>query len=222
MSSQDQIVESVKRILNINESSLSKIWRKYQECDSGTISACRDENTPAQNSARTAKLKAALMGMGYSVTKINGVYIENYGTSKAKKVREVSFIVFDQNQTGALEQALRHLGAIYNQDSITYNSVKENAYYLIGTSRRPSSYPGYGKKVRLGKPMFGQSGEFHSTVNGRPFVFNECTSVNTHDYDDTLRKYHSWHGQVFKHIANQFLAINENEIDRIDSSMLED
>lgn len=223
----EQLIESVKRILDVNdtmitESSLSRLWKKYQECDSGTISACRGENTPEQNKKRTAKLKAALLGLGYSVTKINGVYIENYGKPNAKKVREVSFIVFDQHQTGGLELTLRTLGKAYRQDSITFNSVKDGSYYLIGTSRKPGLQPAFNQKIKLGKPMWGKSGEFHSTVNGRPFVFSESTSNDYHNFDDTLRNYHSWHGQALQRIGKEFMAIQESELDSLSDSMLEE
>lgn len=206
MSSQDQIVESVKRILNINESSLSRLWRKHQESDSGTITAFRGEYSKSENMARNAKLKAALLGAGYSVTAVDGVYIEQYGTSNAKRVKESSFIVFDQNKTGNLERDLKKLGEKYDQDSITFNSVEKNCYYLIGTSKREDSYPGYGKKIKLGKPMFGKDGEFYSSVNGRPFVFQESVSETFHNYDDTMRNYHTWHAQALKKVAQELLG----------------
>jgi hypothetical protein len=42
----------------------------------------------------------------------------------------------------------------------------------------PKGYPGYRKEVKLGKPMFGFDGEFHSKIRGRPFVFKECKNNN--------------------------------------------
>ncbi len=222
----EQLIESVNRILDTNtmitESSLSRLWKKYQDCDSGTISACRGENTPKQNKKRTAKLKAALIGLGYSVTKVNGVYIENYGKPNEKKVREVSFIVFDQHQTGGLELTLRTLGKAYRQDSVTFNSAKDGNYYLIGTSRKPGLSPAFNQRFKLGRPMWGKSGEFHSTVNGSPFVFSESTSTDYHNFDDTLRNYHSWHGQVLQRIGKEFMNIQESELDNIPDSMLEE
>lgn len=53
---------------------------------------------------RNSELKAALLGAGYSVTAIDGVYIEQYGTPNAKRVKEASFIVFDYKNTGKLKR----------------------------------------------------------------------------------------------------------------------
>lgn len=153
----------------LNESSLSRLYRKYKESDSGTISACRNENTKDKNNKRTLELKTTLIKLGYSVTTVNGTYTENYGTPNAVSVKEKSFIVFDKNNSGNLKNDLIKLGEKYNQDSITYSSVKDGVYYLIGTNHSDS--PGYHVEIKLGKPMFGKSGEFYSTIKGRPFVF---------------------------------------------------
>lgn len=196
------------QVKNLNESSLSRLWRKYQDSDSGTITAFRGEYSKDENMKRNAELKAALLGAGYSVTAVDGVYIENYGSKNEKRVKEKSFIVFDYNHTGKLKADLKKFGQKYDQDSITFNSVSEGKYYLIGTSKREDSYPGFGKEIKLGKPMFGKSGEFYSSVNGRPFVFeselNESISVHSHDYDDNLTKYSTWHIKVMKDKYREF------------------
>lgn len=166
----------------ITESSLSRLWRKYKECDSGTISACRGEMTPEENDARTKKLKDYLLNLGYSVTAVKGYYIENYGTPKERPVEEKSFIVFDQFKTGKLKKDLIRMGKHFNQDSITFNSVKDGNYYLIGTSPT-CEYPKFGEEVKLGKPMFGKDGEFHSRIRNRPFVF-EAPSEKVEEYYD--------------------------------------
>ena len=59
-------------------------------------------------------------------------------------------------------------------------------YYLISTNECEEGYPGVGKigvEVKLGKPIFGKDGEFHSKVNGRPFVFEDI-----YDRQETLLK----------------------------------
>ena len=33
--------------------------------------------------------------MGYGITKVSGIYIENYGSDNEIKIKEESFIVFD-------------------------------------------------------------------------------------------------------------------------------
>lgn len=193
---------------NLNESSLSRLWKKYQDSDSGTITAFRGEYSKKENLARNAELKAALLGAGYSVTSVDGVYIENYGSANEKPVKEKSFIVFDHKKTGKLKADLKRLGLRYDQDSITFNSVSDGNYYLIGTSKRDDSYPGFGKEIKLGKPMFGKSGEFHSSVKGRPFVFEETLAedYNPHAYNDVLTNYSTWHIKVLTNKAKELLA----------------
>lgn len=191
---------------NLNESSLSRLWKKYQDCDSGTITAFRGEYSKKENLARNAELKAALLGAGYSVTSIDGVYIENYGSANEKPVKEKSFIVFDHKKTGKLKADLKRLGLRYDQDSITFNSVSDGNYYLIGTSKREDSYPGFGKEIKLGKPMFGKSGEFHSSVKGRPFVFEETEDCSPHTYNDVLTNYSTWHIKILTNKAKELLT----------------
>ena len=189
-------------ISDMNESSLSRLWKKYQDCDSGTITAFRGEYSKKENLARNA-----VLGAGYSVTSIDGVYIENYGSANEKPVKEKSFIVFDHKKTGKLKADLKRLGLRYDQDSITFNSVSDGNYYLIGTSKREDSYPGFGKEIKLGKPMFGKSGEFHSSVKGRPFVFEETEDCcNPHTYNDVLTNYSTWHIKILTDKAKELLT----------------
>ena len=152
------------------ESSLSKIYRSYIEHDSGTISAFRGNNSYSENKKLSNKLKKILEGKGYSVTKIDGVYIENYGKKNAVEVAEESYVVVDIKDDGKLSKTLEALGNQFKQDSVTF-SKKGGEYYLIGTSPYDDVYPGTGKWLKLGKPMFSEKGEFYSKVNGRPFIF---------------------------------------------------
>lgn len=117
---------------------------------------------------------------------VNGVYKENYGKENEKEVHEKSFIVFDHKNKGTLKEDLIKLGRKYDQDSITFNSVKDGNYYLIGTNC--TGYPGISKEVKLGKPMFGKNGEFFSNIKGRPFVFESVISEN-YCYDCTMTSY---------------------------------
>lgn len=170
----------------VNESSLSRVWKHATEHDSGTISAfryaehCGDGKvySKSMNKSRNAKLKSKLLSMGYGVTKIDGVYIENYKSDDERHVREESFLVIDMKDSGKLRKDLIALGKEFDQDSITY-CQPSGAYVLISTNTCPKGYPGNGKvgvTIKLGKSMFGKKGEFHSTVNGRPFVFESCAN----------------------------------------------
>lgn len=187
--------KKIKKLTDIiKESSLSRIWKHVTTHDSGTITSfrgnldCGDgaQISKSDNKSSNSKLKSKLLSMGYGVTKVNGTYIENYGSSNARKVKEETFIVIDLQNKGKLKKDLIKLGTYFNQDSITY-SKPNGDYYLISTNKCPNGYPGkgsIGKSVKLGKPFFGKDGEFHSTIKGRPFVFEVIESKL-----DTIRSF---------------------------------
>lgn len=171
----------------INESSLSRIFNQTKKYDSGTITAFRsadncndgEEFTKSENKKRNSKLKAQLLKLEYGVTAIDGTYIENYNTNDEKEVKEDSFLVLDLKGKGNLKKDLIKLGTEYEQDSITFQDYKTGNYYLISTNECPKGYPGSGKigvEIKLGKSIFGKDGEFHSKINGRPFVFENFNS----------------------------------------------
>lgn len=170
----------------LTESSLSILYRKYKEYDSGTISAYRGTYSKEENKFRTLSLKTDLIKLGYSITAIDGIFIEDYGTPKAHELNERSFIVFDRLGNGLLEEDLFKLGKKYEQESITYCNVKEGVYTLIGTSN--NGYPGYKKRIKLGNSMFGKKGECYSKINGRPLIF-ETFSLDAINYDCTRTTY---------------------------------
>lgn len=187
----------------LNESSLTRLYQKYKDYDSGTISACRGNLSKKENSDRTHQLKTDLIRLGYSVTAIKGVYKENYGQPDEREVHEDSFIVFDHKGTGDLEENLIELGKKYDQDSVTFASVKDGEYYLIGTNK--SGYPGYGNRVVLGSAMFGKNGEFFSSIRGRPFVF-ESVDNGDFSYDCTMTSYSISTIRAIKKLPNFVLS----------------
>jgi len=177
----------------LSESSLSRIWKQTKEHDSGTISAFRSARkcnkgerfTTADNKKNSKILKAKLMKAGYGVTRVDGTYIENYGSDNAIEVKEESYLVVDLKDTMQLKQDLMKFGEIFEQDSITFQKQTGN-YYIISTNECPDAHPGKGKigvAKKLGTPIFGKDGEFHSKVNGRPFVFESLTEKLTSTTD---------------------------------------
>jgi len=174
---------------SLNESSLSRVWKQTLKFDSGTISAfrfateCGDGKpfSKSENKQRSSKLKKQLLGLGYGVTKVDGAYIENFGKKNAREVREESYLVVDIKASNKLKKDLIKLGTEYDQDSITFSPKGNKDYLLISSNKCPDGYPGSGKigvELKLGKPQFGKDGEFHSKVNGRPFVFENVLSTN--------------------------------------------
>jgi hypothetical protein len=171
----------------VNESSLSRIYRQTRKHDYGTITAFRfapecgtgEPYTKKQNLQRNKSLLSKLRAKGYSVTKIKGSYIENYGTKDAKEVGESSFLVVDIQDKGNLKNTLMKLGQEFEQDSIIFGEAG-SAATLFGTNKCPNGYPGFGKNSKQGGAIFGKSGEFMSRVKGRPFVFSEENILETY------------------------------------------
>lgn len=171
----------------INESSLSRVFKFWKEYETGTISAfrsARDCNdgarfTKRENLDNSAKLKMLLLANKYGVTKIAGVYIENYGTDKEIPVDEDAYLVVNLPNDPNFKKKMIMLGNKFEQDSITY-SKPGGDYYIISTNTCKNGHPGKGKiglEMKLGDPMFGRDGEFHSRIRNRPFVFMESTSA---------------------------------------------
>lgn len=225
--------------LSIQESSLSRIWQKIQDHTCGAISGHRSERTRAENRAANQMIKRYLLGKNYSVTAIQGNYIEDmstkkfmvkkseedrvrylsfkeankppvwidnvnhattfddkdeaskmsekYGGEAAQHVKEVvedSFFVcnhkVDGDDGGDLERDLFRMGNKTDQDSILIVPVGGKAAYLLGTSKRENSFPGYKKTHSSGSGKYGRaSGQFLSRIRGRAFAFEEIERPGT-------------------------------------------
>ena len=164
----------------IEESGLSRLWRKTQDNQCGTITAFRGDRSYEENIRNNKKLLAYLQSKGYSVTSIAGTYIENMGSENEKEVNERSFFVCDQKGTGDLEKDLFKLGEAFDQDSVLIIPVGGKGAYLLGTSKREDSYPGYGNKEIVGDASYGQAaGEFLSKIKGRQFAFEDIEEPQT-------------------------------------------
>ena len=168
------------KIINeiIEESSLSKVWRDTQKYDCGGITGYRDENTKEVNKKNNKEIMVYLKSKGYSVIKIRGNYIENFGKKGQKEVGENSFFVVDYKENGNLRKDLLKLGQRYDQDSVLFVKKGGKNAELIGTSKRDNSYPGFGKIQKVGDAKFGyHKKEFLSRVGGRVFAF-ESEEIN--------------------------------------------
>jgi len=181
---------SIKQIIaemienKLEESSLSRVWQKTQNHSCGTITSHRDKKTKAQNKQTNKEMLTYLMGKGYSVTKIKGSYIENFGSENEKEVGEESFFVCNQKVEGSdggiLEKDLIALGRKYDQDSVLIIPMGGKGSYLYGTSKRDDAYPSYNKKEVVGSGKFGKaSGQFLSRIRGRKFAFEEVEPTQT-------------------------------------------
>ena len=170
---------------HLNETSLSRIWRHMQEHDSGTITAFRDRRdcgegekfTHNENLKRNKTLLAKLQSKGYSVTRVKGSYIENYGSPDAKEVGETVFLVVDIKDKVTLKKDLMKFGESFEQDSILFVAKGGKSGVLVGTNKCPNGYPGYHKENKLKNPVFGEKGTFFTRVSGRPFTLKEDMEI---------------------------------------------
>ena len=133
--------------VHIYENSIAELCTKYEGSDSGAISCIK--KFTEENTEQSAELKAVLIGAGYSVTTVNGLYIENNGTKEARQKKAHMFVVFDRHKTGSLKRDLTKLGSLYGQDAVTYHEASSGCSYLIGTSKKPGSKPPYAQEVML-------------------------------------------------------------------------
>lgn len=159
----------------LTESSLSRIWSKFKDHDAGIITSFRGNKDHKTNLKNNKLLMSYLMSNGYSVTKVKGSYIENFGTDEAKEVSEDSFVVVDHKDSGNLKSDLIRMGKAFDQDSILFIDNEKDAV-LIGTNN--SDFPGIDNEVSIGKAKFGKdASEFFTRVNGRKFAFENITHV---------------------------------------------
>jgi len=179
----------------INENGLSRLYRQTRTHDFGVITAFRyapecGKGKPYkrhENEQRNASLLAKLRSFGFSVTAIKGSYIENYGSSDEREVKENSYFVVDVQDRGDLKNKLVSLGEEFEQDSVLFGSAGGDGV-LIGTNHCTGAYPGYGVEKMQGGAIFGKTGTFMSRVKGRPFVFAEMLeSFGVLKYPSELR-----------------------------------
>ncbi len=165
------------RTYMLNEASLIRLYQHTVERNIGIITAYRGRYPTSENKRRNSVLQADIRAAGFGFYRVEGHYIEGYGSDVSKDVKEQCFLVIGDkgNDDGKLKGLMKKWGAKYNQDSIFYKSFDEKAV-LIGTQSKdedgnPVEFPGLGKEVSVGvyKPM--KMGQFYSRMKGKPFVF---------------------------------------------------
>lgn len=191
----------------ISESSLSRIQEKISKHDCATITAFRNDPTDDTYCAPDYKapslyqqqglsareinmrnnnlLRAALLDKGFSVTPIDGTYIENFGTDDEIEVKENSFFVAN---TSSLTQEeffgiLIDLGKKFCQDSIMLIPMGGENARLHGTNT--SAFPGLDQSVSYKSTTYGKKKEFMSKVRNRPFA---AVNENFETYKDLTGK----------------------------------
>ena len=189
----------------LNEASISRLWKHTQERNIGIVTAFRGRYTKQENLKRNAQLRNDIRAAGYGFYTIEGHYIEGYGSEASKDVKEQSFLVIGDkgDDSGRLKGFLKKAGAKYNQDSIFYKKFDDTAV-LIGTQSKDEdgnavTYPGKNTEFTVGKFQPMKMGQFYSKMRGKPFVFES--------YEEAQGFFEKW----LNHIITSRLAKQEQQ-----------
>ena len=106
--------------MNINESSLSRVWQHFDNPDRavGILTAFRGEHTREENLARNKGLSAAIRNLGLGFFYVDGYWVENQGTPEETAVAEDSIFVVGNASDKDFARKLHELGNKYNQDAV--------------------------------------------------------------------------------------------------------
>ena len=161
----------------------SGIWDKVHEHACGIITGWTKEGILHDENIRAnCRIKSFLIGQGYSVTGIPGLWYTDEVTGKKEKAGESSFFVANTkvkgHDGGQLERDLFYVGWEHGQEAvlIIHNGRFEDAY-LIGTKKgAPKAYPPFGQRypagIGSGRPNCEKvEGDFWSKVKDRVFAF---------------------------------------------------
>ena len=155
----------------MKESSLNRIRQKDSKKGMAIMSAQRGDKSNKENRARSKQLDRDIRGQGLpGATKVSGRYTENPNTKQEKKVGERSHVV-SSGKMGKrkFKKAITKLGKKYNQDSVLIKKKPKGSAALVGTNK--SSYPGMGKRDKVGKMNPGKTGEFDTKVKNKTFTY---------------------------------------------------
>lgn len=165
----------------LNESSLSRVWRNNENHDCAALTAFRKASdcgegetyTNRENLQRNKSLLAKLQSRGYGVTRLQGKYPEG-----GKETTEISFFVVDLKDSGNLFDDIRALGQEFEQDSVLLiprGAVQnESQAYLIGTNNCENNFMSMGETMPFEKGKLGYGSPIYTSyVNGRPFMFED-------------------------------------------------
>ena len=151
----------------ITESSLSRAKVYMDNYDCCTISAFRPTNK-LKNKEQSGKLGVEIRKLGLVHFMVDGSWVNNYGTPQAHENKELTYFVVNSSNSTSFIEDMKKLGEKFDQDAIMVYPKGKNPY-LIGTSKRKDSYPGYGKIIQQNKVEFGKEAKAMTRVNGRPY-----------------------------------------------------
>jgi hypothetical protein len=161
---------------------------KMPQCPESLRKSEGDYYTRTENRQRNRELKAALIELGYGVTKVGGNYVENFGqTGEMERGEETFFVVNLKNDANFFEK-IRKLSEYYNQDSFLYKAKDSKDAILFGTNN--SDFPGYGKSFNTGMLHIGTKNQFDTRVGNSKIAFTDDPSPDrdSKTYTHSTRK----------------------------------
>lgn len=153
----------------VTESSFKRVIDNILNNEIAVVTAFRGSYPKKENRERNRELFHALLRAGYNVTKLDGVYIENYKQSNAALCDEDSFLVVNDKNDKNFYDNLFKLSAKYDQDSFLYKGKDEEIGVLVGTN--DTGFPGYGNTEPAGKLKTDIENEFMSRLKNKGFAF---------------------------------------------------
>ena len=176
---------SINRItqwINNHEIALITAFRGNKE-NIQNDTAVKDDGKPVgyrythkENRERNRELGAALLRLGYGITKVSGVYIENFGMENSRLSNEETFIVVNKDDKDNFYDNIFKLSELYNQDCFCYKAKDDNVGYNIVTNA--SDYPGYANRVRNGKFVVGVKNMFMTRLGNKGFAFTDDENLD--------------------------------------------
>jgi hypothetical protein len=142
--------------------------------------------THKENRERNRELGAALLGLGYGITKVGGVYVENFGMDNARLSDEETLLVVNKDGRDGFYDNIFRLSEYYDQDCFCYKPKDDNVGYNIGTNS--SDYPGYGNRVRNGKFTVGVKNMFMTRLGNKGFAFTDAEDLGSFSTTHKTRK----------------------------------
>lgn len=168
---------------------IPNIRGKYAQCDCGTISAYQRDKSEEENDAATEKLMKILIGLGYSVTVVNGEYYNDYALrDKGGRYFVKMLLVFDKESNYQLCENLVQLGEKFGQEFITFYAFERKLFQSIGTSYDSVNFP-YHESKKIATIFFTSIGFITPTHPKRPWIFETIAVRNIdefHLYDHSL------------------------------------
>lgn len=166
-----------------------------------------DRYNRRENKERNRELAATLLRLGYGITKISGVYVENFGMPNSRLSEEESFLVVNKNDDADFYKNIFKLSEYYNQDCFCYKAKGDDIGYNVGTNG--ADYPGYGEESRNGKFVAGVKNEFMSRLKNNGFAFTDEDDLDRFTTSHDERKRERNNRRLENGLNEQFETFND-------------